>query len=171
MLPLRQSPRHHQRAVPFHQHYQDLQQIPEALPYEVALRFPLVQHPPVPAPPHSNSILLFASIFQNDDESTSHHAFPPCKIRVVETPEDRPRVEDRSFLLAHAASDQTTTANFSFRCACTRNSTRSDFISLSIRLDFMNVPTVATGSDDCNIDTAHALLASVCVHGHCIAHQ
>ena len=33
------------------------------------------------------------------------------------------------------------------------------------------MPTVATGSEDCTIDTAHALLASVCVQGQCVAPQ
>ena len=72
---------------------------------------------------------------------------PPCKMRVFY------RVEDKSILVAHAASD----ANFSLRRACTRISRGSDFISLRIRLDFISVPTVATGSEDCDIDTARAL--------------
>ena len=48
---------------------------------------------------------------------------------------------------------------------------RSDFISSSIRLGFINVPTVAAASEECNIDTTHALFASVCMHRHCIAPQ
>ena len=33
------------------------------------------------------------------------------------------------------------------------------------------MPPVTSGSEDCNIDTAHALFASVNVHGHCLAPQ